>query len=76
MIVGALQAYLSGVGVAAHPAARILLGSGGLLIALPDLGLVLPDFASNGTLFTAGVVCASAGFTVTRLAIRRQANAG
>ena len=67
LIVGALQGYLSGVGVVESPVARLLYGIGGLVIALPDLALVLPDLWGNGTLFTAGAVCASAGFAASRL---------
>lgn len=57
LIVGALQAYLSGLGRVDAVSARVLLGVGGLLIAMPDLHLVLPDAPHNLVQMAYGCGC-------------------
>jgi hypothetical protein len=47
MICGGLQGFLTGVGRLQHYTVRIALGIGGLLIAVPYVGLVWPNAPQN-----------------------------
>ena len=58
LLAAGLQGYLSGVGARINTWQRISLVSAGLAIALPDLGMVLPQVPNNGSLLLAGIVLA------------------
>jgi TRAP transporter 4TM/12TM fusion protein len=70
LICGALQRYLPGFGDVDHVVVRLLVGVGGLALAFPDLGLVLPQAPSNLALAIAGGGAAIAGLAATKLLMK------
>ena len=63
LVVGALQSFVTGVGEIT-PIQRVAIGLGGLLIATPDLNLVLSDPPSNTTLFLIGLSLSGVGLAM------------
>lgn len=64
LVVGALQGFVTGIGVVSPMTMRVALGIGGVLIAAPDLSLVMTDPPSNLTLALVG-----AGISVATLLV-------
>ena len=64
LIVGALQGFVTGIGVVSAMYMRIALGIAGLLIAAPELTLILEDPPGNLTLALIGAGIALAMFAI------------
>jgi TRAP transporter 4TM/12TM fusion protein len=71
LLVSGIQNHVAGLGGRWHPLARVLLGAGGLLIALPALA---PETIGNEMQFLAGVVVA--GSAVANRALARASARG
>ncbi|MEM7366351.1 MAG: TRAP transporter large permease subunit, partial [Pseudomonadota bacterium] len=66
LVCGALQRFLPGLGDLDHPLARALVGTGGLMLALPDLHLAFEQAPGNLSLAIFGIVSATLGIYVAR----------
>lgn len=71
LVVGALQRYLTGFGYLNGWSARSLVGVGGLLIAAPDLSLVLADPPGVIVLSGLGLILSAVGLTAAKLLSRQ-----
>ena len=61
LICGGLQGFLSGYGRLNHYSVRIALAVGGLLIALPYMGIAWPEAPANTVHLMIGVVLVGIG---------------
>lgn len=64
LLVSALQSYLAGIGVLASLAARVFVGVGGFLIAIPQLTLIFDAPPSNLLLAACGAAAALIGLAL------------
>ena len=71
LVVGALQGFVSGVGLVSSMYLRVLLGVGGLLIAAPDLTLIAEEPPSDFVLAVIGAVLAISALGVGLFSSKR-----
>ena len=72
LIVGALQRYLTGFGHLTGWLARSLVGLGGLLIAAPDLSLVLAEPPGVIVLLGLGLIVSGVGLVAAKFLNRQR----
>lgn len=73
LMTGAIQAFLPGVGHLHSMASRLLVGFGGLCIALPDLNLAWPAGPQNLYHLAGGVALVAVGLLIARGSFKQAA---